>query len=140
MSSSSSKMVVARHPRVVLYVMCMLSLSSAREACAVISLFNDCFGPNNVEVTIKHPSSEEVLYRGTPPVGYLFSVDVQDAQIVECTFAIPSDKLGVTTALEDGSNVLMQDYLVLKGRQHRIGMIGYLTDRKGTITNMLFQL
>ena len=138
---SSSKMVVTRrHLQGLVYVVCMLSLSSAREACAVISLFNDCFGPNNMEVTIKHPSSDEVLYQGTPPVGYLFSVDILDAQIVECVFAIPSDKLRVTTALEDGSNVLMQDYLVLKGHQHRIGMIGYLTDRKGTITNMLFQL
>jgi hypothetical protein len=134
--------VTRRHVQVVVYVMCMLSLlsSSAREACAVISLFNDCFGPNNVEVSVKHPSSGKVLYQGTPPVGYLFSVDILDAQIVECVFAIPSDKLRVTTALEDGSNVLMQDYLVLKGHQHRIGMIGYLTDRKGTITNMLFQL
>lgn len=121
-------------------VFMLITCSFLGQTKALISLFNDCFG-SNVVVTLTHPSSGEILYQETPPVGTIVYVDIQDAQTIQARFTIPHDNLEVSAVLADSSHVLLQDYLVvMKGHRPRVGMIGYLTDQKGVIMSTLFQL
>jgi hypothetical protein len=93
-----------------------------------------------VTVMTQPDNNSEILYEGTPPIGDLMDVDIHDAQSVIGCFSIPTDQLEINIVLEGGAHVLTQDYLVLKGRHHRVGIIGYLTDNEGTIQSALFQL
>lgn len=116
---------------------CSIGSTSA----AIITLFNDCYGPHMLVTVMAQPNNNsEILYEGTPPIGDLMDVDIYDAQSVIGCFSIPTDQLEINIVLEGGAHVLTQDYLVLKGHHHRVGIIGYLTDNEGTIQSALFQL